>query len=178
MPTRTPGSIADPGWRRGWPEALLSVLAVMVFLGCLGSVNVWGKREQRASAEALDTIQHQHWLVAEIQGRPRLEKPPLLRWLIAALMGFTGRRDEWIVRLPSAGCALATVALVYVLGRRMGGRPVGLAAALGLCSLVFFVAEMRQASNDGPLALFTTLALFAAWHLLDDRGAADSLRAR
>ena len=172
MPTGTPDASAFPVWRRDWPEALLSVLAVVIFLGCLGSVDVWGKREQRASAEALDTIDHQHWLVAEIQGRPRLEKPPLPRWLIAGLMALTGRRDEWIVRLPSAACALATVALVYVLGRRMSGRPVGLAAALGLCSLVFFVAEMRQASNDGPLALFTTLALFAAWRLLDDCGSA------
>ena len=170
MPTRTLGAIACPAWRRDWPEALLSVLALVIFLGCLGSVDVWGKREQRATAEAIDTIDHQHWLVAEIQGRPRLEKPPLPRWLIATLMILTGRRDEWIVRLPSAACALATVALVYVLGLRMGGRAVGLSSALGLCSLVFFVVEMRQASNDGPLALFTTLTLFAAWHVLDDRG--------
>ena len=54
-----------------------------VFLGCLGSVDLWGKREQRASAEAIDTIDHGHWLVAQIQGRPRLEKPPLPRWSIA-----------------------------------------------------------------------------------------------
>ena len=46
---------------------------------------------------------------------------------------------------------------------------MGLASAMVLCSLGFFVSEMRQASNDGPLALFTTLALFAAWHLLHDQ---------
>ena len=153
----------------GAPAALVardsggSVLAGAVFLGCLGSVDLWGKREQRASAEAIDTIEHNHWLVAQIQGRPRLEKPPLPRWSIAALMMLTGRRDEWMVRLPSAISALATVALIYALGRRMAGRAVGLASALVLCSLGFFVGEMRQASNDGPLVLFTTLALYAAW---------------
>jgi 4-amino-4-deoxy-L-arabinose transferase-like glycosyltransferase len=157
---------AGPAWRRVWPEALLAVLAVAVFFGHLGSVELWGKREQRAAAEAIDTVAHQHWLVAEIQGRPRLEKPPLPRWGIAALMIWTGRRDEWVVRLPGAVCGLLTVALVYALGRRMGGRPLGLAAALVLCSLGFFVAEMRQAGNDGPLAMFTTLALFAAWQIL------------
>jgi 4-amino-4-deoxy-L-arabinose transferase-like glycosyltransferase len=154
--------------RRWWPEVLLAVLAGVVFLGCLGSVELWGKREQRASAEAIDTIDHQHWLVAQIQGRPRLEKPPLPRWSIAALMVLTGRRDEWIVRLPGAFSAMATVALIYFLGRRMGGRSVGLASALVLCSLAFYVGEMRQASNDGPLALFTTLALCAAWRRLHD----------
>ena len=141
----------------------------MVFLGCLGSVELWGKREQRASAEAIDTIKHNHWLVAQIQGRPRLEKPPLPRWSIAALMILTGRRDEWMVRLPSAMSALATVALILALGRRMGGRAVGLSSALVLCSLGFFVGEMRQASNDCLLVLFTTLALYAAWRRLHDR---------
>ena len=71
-------------------------------MGFLGAIDLWGKREQRASAEAIDTIDQDHWLVARIQGRPRLEKPPLPRWTIAALMRLTGRRDEWMVRLPSA----------------------------------------------------------------------------
>jgi 4-amino-4-deoxy-L-arabinose transferase-like glycosyltransferase len=135
----------------------------MAFLGSLGSVDLWGKREQRAAAEAIDTIDHGHWLVAEIQGHPRLEKPPLPRWMIAALCAVTGSRSQWTLRLPGAICALATVSLVYFLGRRMAGRQVALASALALCSLGFFVKEMRQAGNDGPLAFFTTLALFAAW---------------
>ena len=71
MPT-----MAAMRWIQRWgPEATLAVLACVVFLGCLGSVDLWGKREQRASAEAIDTIDHDRWLVAEIQGRPRLEKP-------------------------------------------------------------------------------------------------------
>jgi 4-amino-4-deoxy-L-arabinose transferase-like glycosyltransferase len=168
MPTDTLAARAIRALRRWWPEILVAFLAGVVFLGCLGSVDLWGKREQRAAAEAIDTIDHQHWLVAQIQGRPRLEKPPLPRWSIAGLMVLTGRRDEWIVRLPGAFSALATVALIYLWGRRIGGSPVGLASALVLCSLGFYVGEMRQASNDGPLALFTTLALYAACRRLDD----------
>jgi 4-amino-4-deoxy-L-arabinose transferase-like glycosyltransferase len=160
-------SAGHTGWNC-WPEVLLAVLACAVFLGFLGSVDLWGKREQRAAVEALDTIDHHHFLVAELQGRPRLEKPPLLRWSIAAIVWLTGRRDEGIVRLPSAICGLATVALVLALGRRMAGESVGRAAALVLCSTGFFVGEMRQASNDAPLALFTTLALYAAWRRLHD----------
>ncbi|MGO9465895.1 MAG: ArnT family glycosyltransferase [Isosphaeraceae bacterium] len=147
---------------------MLAILACTVFLGFLGSVDLWGKREQRAAVEAIDTIDHHHWLVAELQGRPRLEKPPLPRWSMAVVFWLTGRRDEWMVRLPSALCGLATVALVLALGRRMAGESVGRAAALVLCSTGFFVGEMRQASNDAPLALFTTLALYAAWRRLHD----------
>ena len=168
MPTETLAARLLAVSRRWWPEALLAVLACAVFLGCLGSVELWGKREQRASAEAIDTVDHNHWLVAQIQGRPRLEKPPLPRWSIAALMILTGRRDEWVVRLPGALAGVATVALIFILGRRMGGRALGLASAFVLCSMGFFVGEMRQASNDCLLVPFATLALYAAYCRLHD----------
>jgi 4-amino-4-deoxy-L-arabinose transferase-like glycosyltransferase len=160
--------------RRRAPELALAVLAGAVFLGFLGAVDLWGKREQRAAAEALDTVDHGRWLVAQIQGRPRLEKPPLPRWTIATLVRLTGRRDEAIVRLPGALAALGMVALVYALGRRLGGRAVGLAAGLILSSSAFFISEVRQAGNDGPLAFFTTLALYAAWRRLHGGPAVDA----
>ena len=164
-----PGCTADlPQPRRWWPEALLAVLTGAVLLGFLGSVELWGKREQRATAEAIDTIDHNHWLVAQIQGRPRLEKPPLPRWSISGLMLLTGRRNEWIVRLPGALAGVATVALIYALGKFMGGRPLALASSFILCTMGFFVGEMRQAGNDGPLALFTCLALYAAFRRFHD----------
>ena len=158
---------ASSDWaRRRAPELALAGLALAVFLGFLGSVDLWGKREQRASAEAIDTIARGHWLVAQIQGRPRLEKPPLPRWTVAALMALTGRQDEWIVRLPAALSALGMVGLVYALGARLAGRSAGLASGLVLTSTCFFITELRQAGNDGPLAFFTTLALYAAWRRL------------
>jgi 4-amino-4-deoxy-L-arabinose transferase-like glycosyltransferase len=154
--------------QRWWPEAAVGLMAVLIFLGCLGSLELWGKREQRAAAEALDTVENQHWLVAQIQGRPRLEKPPLPRWITASFMVVSGRRDEWIIRLPSAVAALSTVLLVYLLGRRIGGRRLALASSMALCTTGLFVSEMRQAGHDGLLGLFTTLALYAAWCRLHD----------
>ena len=153
-------------FRRHAPEIALAVLALVTFGGRLGAMELWGKREQRAVAEALNTVDENNWLVATIQCRPRLEKPPLPRWTTAALMTVTGLRDEWIVRLPNALSALAMIGLVYGLGRRMAGRSAGLAAGLILLSTFFFVIESRQAGNDGPLAFFTTLALYAAFRRL------------
>ena len=95
------------------------------------------------------------------------------RWTIATLIRLTGHRDEWVVRLPGALSALGMVGLVYGLGCRLAGRSAGLASGLALTSMPFFVAEVRQAGNDGPLALFTTLALYAAWRRL--HGAARGL---
>lgn len=159
-------AIKSTGKRR-WPEMVVGLLACLILLGSLGTLELWGKREQRAAATALDMVENGRWLVAQIQGRPRLEKPPLPSWAAATFMTLTGRRDEWLVRLPSALSGLATVCLVYSLGRKMGGRTLGLAAAMILCTTGLFVSELRQAGSDGPLGLFTTLALYAAWRRLD-----------
>ncbi len=98
----------EPTWVRRWaPEGLLSALAILVFLGSLGSMEFWGKREQRAVAESIDTLDQNHWLVAEIQNRPRLEKPPLPRWTLALTMAVTNCRDEWLLRFPRRSRAWA-----------------------------------------------------------------------
>ncbi len=159
-------------WTRG-SEWTLAVVASLALLGWLGSTELWGKREQRAAAEALDTVNHGHWLVGQIQGRPRLEKPPLPRWITAGVMAISGRRDEVAVRLPSALAALAVIGLVVAWGRAGGGRSVGLAAGFALASTPFFVVELRQAGNDGLLTLFATLSLFAAarrWGIMSPDG--------
>lgn len=148
--------------RRFGPLAMVGALACLIFLGGLGAIELWGKREQRAAAEAIDTVRHDHWLVAEIQSRPRLEKPPLPRWITAALMVATGRQDEFITRLPNALAALGVVGLVWFLGSRIGGRSLAVASSLALCSMAYFVVEMRQAGNDGMLTFFCTLAIAGA----------------
>ena len=165
MPRRAAAVRAWAGWWR--PESALAAFACVIFLGFLGSPELLGKREQRAAAEALDTVENGQ-AGRQIQGRPRLEKPPLPRWSIAVLLGVTGCRSEWVVRLPGALVALATAALTYELGRRMGGRRLALASAMALCTTGLFVSELRQAGNDGPLGLFTTLALYAAWRRLHE----------
>ena len=91
----------------------------------------------------------------------------------------TGCRSEWVVRLPVRTVALATAVLTYELGRRMGGRRLALASAMALCTTGLFVSELRQAGNDGPLGLFATLALYAAWRRLhEERGTTPLTRSR
>ncbi|AMV40362.1 ArnT family glycosyltransferase [Planctomyces sp. SH-PL62] len=156
---------------RGWlVEVVVAALVGAIFLGCLGSIELWGKREQRLAAEVVDTIENGRWLIAQIQGRPRLEKPPLPRWTTAALATVLGRCDEVVVRLPGALAALGTIGLTYLLGVRLGGRSLGLAAAMILGTTPLFISEARQAGQDVPLAFFTTLAIYAALRSLEGEG--------
>jgi 4-amino-4-deoxy-L-arabinose transferase-like glycosyltransferase len=153
-------------WVKIWPEMLVAILASVAFFGSLGALDLWSQAEQRATADAVDTLDHHHWLVAHRDGRPRFEEPPLSRWVIAALMAVTHERSERILRIPGSLCGLAIVCLVYLLGRRFGGRAVGLASAFVLCSIPLFVGELRQAGAHGIVALLLTLTIHAAWQRL------------
>ena len=70
-------------WRAGsdllrggrWPEMLVALLASFICLAALGSVELWGKREQRASAEAIDTIERALAGRGD-PGRPGWRSPP------------------------------------------------------------------------------------------------------
>ncbi|MFZ4683871.1 MAG: ArnT family glycosyltransferase, partial [Terrimicrobiaceae bacterium] len=78
------------------------------------------------------------WLIPENNGVPRLVKPPLLYWTMAASMKIFGV-NEFAARLPSALATVAWVAVTYLLGTRMGGTWRGfLAGAILLSSLGVF----------------------------------------
>ena len=151
------------GVGRWWPECLLVAAALATFLSFLGRTQLWGRREERVAAEVADTVRHGNWLVARLQNRPRLKKPPLPRWCSAGVILLTGRMDEASLRLPYALAALATVAVVYFWGRGLGGRQAGLAASWILTTTTLFVVEMRQASADSLLVLLVTASLWFFW---------------
>ncbi len=69
MPSAGEATIGTVGTRRWRPEAAVGLLAGVVFLGCLGSVELWGKREQRLAAEVLDTIVDGRWLVNRAESK-------------------------------------------------------------------------------------------------------------
>jgi 4-amino-4-deoxy-L-arabinose transferase-like glycosyltransferase len=78
-------------------------------------------------------------------------------WLLRGLGG-----DEWAVRLPYAIEGALTVPAIYLLGRALWGRPVGLLAGLLMAVMPFAVWYSQEARSYAPLMLFTTLqALFA-----------------
>ena len=104
-------------------------------------------------AEAIARSGQGHWLVAQIQGRPRLEKPPLPRWTIAPLMAVTGREDE-LGGAPSARLsALGMVGAGRTAGLQLGDRSVGVASGLVLTSLGFFISRAAAGRQRRPAGL-------------------------
>lgn len=85
--------------------------------------------------------------------------PLLFQFTLALFFNFFGAID-WLGRLVSAAVGIATVYLVYRLGRRLYGPKAGLIAALFMALMPYHVVVTRQVLLDGPMALFSTLTLW------------------
>jgi 4-amino-4-deoxy-L-arabinose transferase-like glycosyltransferase len=118
--------------------------------------------------------QHQY-LLPSLNGNGFFEKPPLLYWgqmLGYRLFGTT----SFGARFINALAGIATVLLVFLVGRKPLGSETAFRAALILGSSLFFVYLSRVAMTDMLLTLFLTLCLCFFWwgserHLQQKSGA-------
>jgi hypothetical protein len=68
--------------------------------------------------------------------------------------------NDLLGRLLSVGFGLATVVMVYQLGRSLYGGRAGVTAALIVALMPYHVIVTRQVLLDGPMVFCTTLALY------------------
>lgn len=146
-----------------WHVLLLTMIASVALFVRLGEPDLLGAREPKAITPARQMLQSGDWLVPRMGNRPRLEKPPVVYWRIAAVGLLTGRVDRWEGRLPSAVEGVLLVLLCYALGRSLLGPAEGLAAACFFIATPTFVFEAREAGPDIPYLCYSTLAVFSAW---------------
>ena len=147
---------------RGHVLALLLAISSSLLLG-LGSIGPWGAREKRLAACVADVVRQGNWMVPQLWGRPRLEKPPLPYWLIASGSLLTGELNEWTLRVPGIVAALLIITGVYWIAGEAGGRVVALLAPVLLLSSIYFAVELRSPSSDLFLTSFTTASLACWW---------------
>lgn len=137
------------------PVAVVGVVAVAARLYGLSAKSLWFDElyslyvAQQAPADLFRTLRDQD------------VHPPLHYLLLRGWMVIAGD-SEATVRVPSAAAGVATVVLVYLLGRRAGGRAVGLVAAL-LQAVAPFAVWAEQQARMYP---FLTLWVVAASLLL------------
>ena len=102
---------------------------------------------------------------AAIADHPELEEffpvfrahPLLLQTLLS--LGFRLHLGDGFARLTVAVMGVATVYLVYELGRLLYGRGAGLVAALLMALMPYHVVVTRQVLLDGPMTFFATLTM-------------------
>jgi 4-amino-4-deoxy-L-arabinose transferase-like glycosyltransferase len=108
---------------------------------------------------ALQSLELNQWLIPVLDGEPRIEKPPLLYWLMMTSFAVLGV-DFWTARLPSLALGLAFAVLLATLYADLFKRD-RLAPFLIALSLLTVAVESRRAMLDLPVAVCTLAALIA-----------------
>ncbi len=140
---------------------IVAVVYLVLFYK-LGNLAFVGADEPRYARIAEEMTDRQDYVTPTLQGRPWLEKPPLLFWLEAGSFKFLGI-SEWSARLPIAFCALiAGLATAFMAGTVSGSRPGWQAFLVLMTSPLFFVYG-RSGSTDMPLLAALTVAVVAGY---------------
>ncbi|MCH5375173.1 MAG: glycosyltransferase [Planctomycetes bacterium] len=151
-------------WPVRWQGAagLLLLLASVMLLVTNLSYPLIEPDETRYAQIAIEMSESADWITPTLDGKPYLDKPPLLYWLTAASYQVFGR-NETAARLPCALAAVLTILSTYWLGGRLVGHRGAWCGAFALLLCGGFVLSGRFLIMDGLLTLFTTSALFAGY---------------
>jgi 4-amino-4-deoxy-L-arabinose transferase-like glycosyltransferase len=137
----------------------LLVLAALLHIATIGSGDLYSETEGQYAGAAREMIETHHWLVPTNDGIPRLQKPPLLYWLIIVSFKLFGIKAA-AARLPIAVSVVATVALVFLIGERLADFWRGfLGGLIYLCSCGVFLLG-RIIMPEPVFSAFVTAAIF------------------
>jgi len=150
---------------RLWPVCLAVLLvAAALNLPWLGRAPVADSTEARHAEVGREFAENGHWLIPTLNYHPHLTKPPLTDWVVAAGIRLFGAR-EFGARFGNALVAALGVALVAGFGCRLGGRQMGLAAAVLYFVCPLYLGLSRTISIDTLLATLAIGAYWAVWEL-------------
>lgn len=138
---------------------LLTLVGLVVFLTGLGSTHLWDDDETFFAEVAREMNERDDLIVPWFNQRLFAHKPPFMYWMMIGayrLFGVT----EFAARLPSVLFGLATVLLVWRMGRILYSPRAGLWAAVVLATNLNFTVIARAATSDAELSFFCTLALY------------------
>lgn len=147
-------------------------IALIVPFHELGGFRTLGSHEAYAVVPAKEMLETGDWIVPRYSGLPRLQKPPLGYWLVAASGRMFGGVNELTARLPAALAAVALAALMGFWATRWYGREAGYWAALAQLTAVWAIDFGRKAEVDMVLCLATTAAMFLIASEIDDESPA------
>lgn len=148
--------------RMAVPWSLLAVVAVssVVFFAGIGQSQLWDEDETRFASVAREMFATGDWIVPRYNGE-LADKPAGLFWMIAASFALFGESPA-AARICPALCAMLTVVMVWLLGRRLLGRAAAFWGSLATGTSLLFAVEARAATADAALLAVVTAILLSA----------------
>ncbi|HEY5705289.1 MAG TPA: glycosyltransferase family 39 protein [Terrimicrobiaceae bacterium] len=142
-----------------WQLPLLIALAAALTLGTAGWGDLYNETDGQYGGAAKVMARRGSWLIPENDGIPRLVKPPLLYWTLAASMKIFGV-NEFAARLPNALAVTAWVAVTFLIGAHMGGNWRGFLAGLILLTSIGTFTLGRIVMPEPMFSAFIAAALY------------------
>ncbi len=140
--------------------AFLILLAATIFFSKLGLNGMANFDDCFYAQKAKEMAQSGNWQVQTFNHVPQFGNAPLHIWLVALSFQAFGV-TVYAAKFPAACMALATVILVFFLGKYLFDSWTGFAAGVVLSTTYIFAKYARHCALDVTLAFFVTLAMFA-----------------
>ena len=144
---------------------LLGVILILAFVAALALsvsvTDVWSVHEGRVTAVAQNMLSSGKWWVPTINGTPRLEKSPLVYWIVATAGTVAGEVNEFSARWPSVIVGLGCVLVTILIGRTLLGSTAAILGGVIQISTFVYWRECRTAELDLYLTFFISLAMLA-----------------
>jgi len=152
------------------PYAWIVVIAITIRLSTLGLYPLADLTEARYSEMARIMVETGNWLTPQFNYNvPFWGKPPLSVWATASSFVIFGV-NEFAARLPAIFTALATLLLVFHLGKQtLGVRAAWIASAFLATNMLFFILS-GAVLMDPMMMLGITLSMVAFWQAMKVRG--------
>jgi len=130
-----------------------------------GSVMLWDEDESAYAGFAANMLQTGDWLIPQFEWSDIHRKPPLHFWTIAISYKTFGI-NEFATRLPSVLAILATLLILFFIGKKVFGRDLALSACIVLMASLFIPNIAKVAVVDSSLLLCETLAVLSLFAYL------------
>ncbi len=142
-----------------WFVALFLFFTVFIYFWNIWLNDIWIPNEAFYAEAAREMLEKKDFLDIYYNYEPRLNKPPMTYWLVAISYLIFGI-NEFATRFPIVLTALGSNILVYLIGKELFDRKVGIVAAAVMAFSFQFVINSRYASPEVPLTFFFTLTLY------------------
>ncbi len=147
--------------RSSRPLLAMIALAAAIAIGTAGWGDLYNETDGQYGGAAKVMARSGSWLIPENDGIPRLVKPPLLYWAMAASMKIFGVH-EFAARLPNALAVTAWVAITFLFGAHWAGRKRGFVAGLILLTSLGTFTLGRIVMPEPLFSAFVAGSLYCA----------------
>src|SRR5262249_52231022 len=155
-----PPALAPPPTRHALFVILIG-LAALLHVATIGSGDLYSQTEGQYAGAAREMVETRQWFVPTNDGAPRLQKPPLLYWLIIISFKLFGVNAA-AARLPVALAVVALAALTFLIGEKLTDYWRGFIAGLIYLSLCGTFLLARIVMPEPLVSVFIAGAIFCA----------------